>query len=112
MNIESNSIARRIQGGTVTGSGNLCLGCRFCLRRVSGTTGRQEIRCDALQGSPIVRVPVAQCSRYLDQGSLTLYEMKEVAWVIEARGKKIGFLSPEEMERRRQNGPPQSPVGF
>ena len=113
MNIENNPIALRVQNGTVSSRGNLCLSCRCCQRRVSAINGREEIRCDALQNSPVVRGPVAQCNRYLQQGSLTLYEMRDIAWVIEARGKQIGFLSPEELERRRAQAPPtDTKIGF
>jgi hypothetical protein len=45
---------------------------------------------------------------------MTLGEMSDAAWIIETRGKQIGFLTPEELQRRREgrNTPPASAVGF
>lgn len=108
----ANPIARRIQGGTVESHIDLCQSCRFCLRRTSAITGRTETRCEALASSPLVKTQIAQCNRYIEQGKLTLHEMVEVAWTVEARGKHIGFLSPEELERKRQRQPSSNPVGF
>ena len=116
MNPYSNPVVIKIQGGgTVQGSVDLCASCRFCLRRRSAITGRQETRCDALPQCPVIRTQIAECNRYVEQGKLTLHEMVEVAWIVESRGKHIGFLSPEELERRRNRGnqgSTGSPVGF
>ncbi len=62
----------------------------------------------------MIRTQIAECNRFVEQGKLTLYEMTEIAWVIETRGKHIGFLSPEELERRRNGQQPQltTAVGF
>jgi len=62
----------------------------------------------------LVRTQIAECNRYIEIGTLSLYEMSEIAWIVEARGKQIGFLSPEELARRQQN-PAQVPgpsIGF
>lgn len=45
--------------------------------------------------------PVKKCNRYKQQNQMDLYEMKNIAHVIEqGKGGKIGFLSPEEARKR------------
>ena len=108
-----NELISRIQDGTTFGGSDLCATCRFAMRRKGASTGFSETRCAALGNTPIVPVKIASCSTYLEKGRLTLQEMENVAWVIEQRGKHIGFLSPEELERRRINQlPANSPIGF
>ena len=112
MNPFNNPVVIKIQnGGTVQSSVDLCTSCRFCLRRRSAITGRSESRCDAMPNQPMIRTQIAECNRYVEQGKLTLHEMVEIAWVVESRGKHIGFMSPEELERRRNRSSDQ-PVGF
>lgn len=113
-NLYANPIAQRVQDGTVFGGADLCASCRFALRRKGALTGFEETRCGAV-GNPAPLVPerLAQCSAYLEKGRMSLGEMADAAWVIEVRGKSIGFLSPEELARRRErSGPPSAPIGF
>lgn len=107
-----NPIAQRVQDGTSFGGADLCASCRFALRRKGSQTGFEETRCAAVQHSPLVPVKMAQCSAYLEKGRMSLGEMIEVAWVVEQRGKAIGFLSPEELNKRRNQVPSAPPVGF
>jgi len=112
--VPNNSLIGKIQNATVQGSVDLCATCRSGIRRRSALTGATETRCDAFQGSPLVRTQIAECNRYIEIGTLSLCEMSAIAWIVEARGKQIGFLSPEELARRQQN-PAQVPgpsIGF
>ena len=115
MNIFASAIAQRVQDGTTFGGADMCATCRYAFKRKGAQTGFDQTRCNAVQNSPIVPVKMASCSAYLEKGRMSLGEMNEVAWIVEARGKSIGFLSPEELDRRRQNGNPKTqgpPVGF
>lgn len=114
-NLYANPIAQRVQDGTVFGGADLCASCRFALRRKGSLSGFEETRCGAGNGpATLVKVKLAQCTAYLEKGRMSLGEMSDAAWIIEMRpNKQIGFLSPEEMERRRRGMPPQSPpIGF
>lgn len=113
-NLYANPIAQRVQDGTVFGGADLCASCRFALRRRGSLSGFEETRCGAGNGpATLVKVKLAQCTAYLEKGRMSLGEMADAAWVIEVRGKQIGFLSPEELERRRRNSvPPGPPIGF
>lgn len=114
--IHINPIAQRIQDGTVFGGADMCASCRWAMRRQSAQTGRTETRCGAIGHAPLVVTKIASCTAYLAKGSLSLQEMSEIAWAIEVKGKHIGFLSPEELARRRGQfdpvGQPPNRVGF
>ena len=113
MNLNANPLVQRIQDGTTFGGADMCASCRYAMRRKGAQTGFSETRCGALNHTPIVPVKMASCTSYLEKGRMTLGEMSDVAWIIEERGKKIGFLSPEDLERRRQSSSqPGLPVGF
>lgn len=111
-NLYSNPLVQRIQGGTVDSSRDLCRSCRYCLQRQSAVTGDTELRCAQLPNFPVIKTRIAACTFYTEKGKLNLNEMVDIAWVVEERGKKIGFLSPEELERRRRDQPPCTPHGF
>lgn len=116
MDIFNNPIAARVRGGTLPGDTDLCATCRGALIRKGSATGFVEVRCGFIQNSPRVPEKLAVCSGYLEKGRMSLHEMNYVAWIIEANKGRIGFLSPEELARRRERGdmaaPPQRPVGF
>lgn len=115
MNIGLNAVVQRVQDGTTFGGSDMCASCRYAMRRKGALTGFSETRCGAINSTPIVPVKLASCSSYLEKGKMTLGEMMDSAWIIETRGKHIGFLSPEELERRRNFGTrdqPATTVGF
>lgn len=110
-----NAIVRRVQDGTTFGGSDMCASCRYALRRRGSITGFIETRCGFINNHPIVPARIASCTGYLEKGRMTLGEMIDSAWVIETKGKHIGFLSPEDLERRRNGVPfqkPQNPIGF
>jgi hypothetical protein len=109
-NLYLNPVAQRVQDGTTFGGADMCASCRFAMKRIGSLTGFEETRCGAMNHTPIVPVKLSRCTAYCKKGQMTLGEMQDTAWVIEVRGKQIGFLSPEDLERRRQNQPCQTPA--
>ncbi len=81
---------------------DLCRSCSF-VTLIEGPAGTQQIkRCGPLQGQ--VTFPVVACNQWQDRNATGLWDMQQIAWVIEMRGSRpIGFLSPAE---RRKNGDP------
>ena len=80
----------------------LCGSCRWSTvaRR---SRGPAFIRCN--QFERMIQSPMVDCSRYLQAGSQTQFEMEDSAWVLEVRkGKVIGFTSPEERRKRGEGG--------
>jgi hypothetical protein len=117
MRFADNPVITRVQDGTTYSSADMCASCRFALIRKGSINGFTETRCAAMQQTPIVPTKIASCSAYLEKGKMTLGEMIDVAWIVDSRGgKHIGFLSPEELDRRRNNcGSPDvtgRPFGF
>ena len=107
-----NPLVQRIQGGTLQGDLDLCASCRFAIKRAGSMSGFSETRCSKLERAPRVPEKLATCTMYLEKGKLNLGEMNAIAWVIEAKGKHIGFITPEELARRRGNALSPSTAGF
>jgi len=113
-NVNANPLALRVQGGTIPGDRDLCATCRWAVRRQSSVSGWTETRCNAVSSSPRVPERLAECNSYLDRNRLTLGEMVQIAWIVETKGKSIGFLTPEEVAKRRGFSDVSAPptVGF
>lgn len=81
---------------------DLCRTCRYATL-VEGAAATQRLkRCSQLDAR--VPFPVANCNEWQDRRSSNLWEMQQIAWVVEVKGNRpIGFLNPEQ---RRKNGDP------
>jgi len=81
---------------------DLCRSCCFATI-AKGSGGTQEVkRCSQLDQR--VLFPVNDCSSWQEKGVTALWEMQQIAWVVELKGDcRIGFLSPTD---RRKNGDP------
>lgn len=114
-NIFLNPLVAKVQNGTLRSDVNLCLSCRLAVHTQSALSNSETMLCTAVYGAPrSMREPVARCSAYLDKSKPTLNDMHEVAWLVmtDKGGRKIGFLSPEELRERREGGPPTGPHGY
>ena len=110
-NVASNPLVLRVQEGTQRGDVNLCSTCRLALHIKAAQSGAETLICLA-SPPPHLRItqPVGRCTGYLDRTQPTLWDMQQIAWQLmtDKGGRKIGFLSPEEFENRR-NSPPSAP---
>lgn len=107
-NIFQNAVVLKVQDGTQRGDTNLCLSCRNAHHVQSSRSGAESLICLATP-PPGLRIiePVGRCTAYLDRSKPTLWDMQQIAWQLmtDKGGRKIGFLSPEEMQQRQQGGP-------
>ena len=90
----------RIKYGTPLHGRSLCETCsRAHIARGFGE-GEVLVICQATSPEHRVQYRVRACSNYLDLQRETLYEMKQIAWVLTPReGKrKAGFVSVREQE--------------
>lgn len=113
-NIFQNPIVDKIHNGTLRSDVNLCLSCRLAVHTKSAVSGRETMTCQAVYSAPRTMTgPVGFCTAYLDRTKPTLQDMNEVAWLVmtDKGGRKIGFLSPEEL-RERSSGAPTPGHGF
>jgi len=46
--------------------------------------------------------PIIECSRFYQKGSLSLQEMKRIAWIIDVGQNKIGFATVENIVEIKQ----------
>lgn len=107
-----NPVVMKVHGGTLPSTTNLCLTCSHAHHIQSGRSGHEVIRCMASHPALTLREPVARCTQYYDKTKPSLQAMQEVAWIVmtDKGGRKLGFLSPEEI-RGRDNSP-HPPIGF
>lgn len=90
----------KVKGGTAK-SGNLCEGCDS-YSRVDFQDGESAHLCNAGNIGGIYRplrltAPVADCTEFQPKGHVSLWDLKEKAWIIEVtKGRKIGFHTPKE----------------
>ncbi len=77
---------------------DLCRSCSFATI-VEGSAGTQQIKQCAHLGR--VPFPVASCSQWQDRSATSLWDMQQIAWVVEAKGSRhVGFLSPEQRRKK------------
>ena len=52
-----------------------------------------------------LKTRVVECNRYVDRSAPSLWEMKQIAWVLNTESKReaIGFVRAKEWERKHQD---------
>jgi len=98
----------KIVGGTKPDK-RLCDSCRNSMI-MTDSTGREHIKCIQLsknlnmEMSGYENVPgrIVECSEYKDKNVQTLYELNQIAWVLEHDEKKkpMGFKPPMSEDER------------
>jgi hypothetical protein len=70
---------------------------------IKGTRLSETVYCHRLTEGVGHLQPVMECNAYEDSRKASLYEMHQIAWKVctDKRGKRIGLLSPDEMNRRK-----------
>ncbi len=104
----------RVVGGTRSStSKSLCDDCALATR-ITGMTEQQKIvKCAEI--GQVIRFNVEDCSSYQQFGAPSLFDMKQMAVIIDIKGNQVGFYSaakwrdkqkevklPEEYENESQ----------
>jgi len=78
-------------------SANLCETCKYS-SIVKGCRYKDQIIYCNEMGKDIL-FPVNECSSYATKNAQSLYEMKQVAWILttKGKGKEIGFVKRREL---------------
>jgi len=85
-----------IKSGTRSDSQTLCPSCSHSTV-VRGAAESQEIvRCGHYTIDRAVPFPVVECTGYTDKNEVSLYEMQQIAWVIDTSRRRAGFVAPEK----------------
>jgi hypothetical protein len=89
-----------VKNGTPLHGPPLCETCVYAHIARGFRESEELVQCAAHE--PVHRVPfrVRECSGYLDKTRESLYEMKQIAWLLAPRGPKraAGFLARPEPE--------------
>jgi hypothetical protein len=81
----------KVFGGTAKDGISLCKSCRHA-QNIRGMQHQEETYCNAGQPARRIAFPVFSCSIYDDKRISSLYDMREIAWVIHSRSRgPMGF---------------------
>lgn len=75
-----------MRNGTAVGQESLCRNCRHAHIQSGYADSEEEVRCGFFHQRPrLVLFAVSLCSDFLDKLSPTLYEMQQIAFVIDVK---------------------------
>ena len=103
--VSNSHIVFKIHQGTQREDENLCRTCANAHTYTEAWTGNEVIRCLRLPDrSAVLRGPVSKCNIYYDRTKPSLNAMEGIAWEVrtDKKGTTIGFISPEELNKRRR----------
>jgi hypothetical protein len=97
-----------VRNGTPAGNRSLCYSCRHAHIQQGYADSEEQVRCCFYDPTRVVQFAVRTCTDYTSRNEQTLYEMKKVAYILDAkeisRRHTAGFggaplsLKPEEHE--------------
>lgn len=62
----------------------------------------EQIYCTMIQRE--VRSRVVECNRYIDRSQPSLWDLRQIAWVLDVdKRQRIGFLPAREWEKQHEN---------
>ena len=81
----------------------LCDTCQSGLVRKGAAESDERIYCFIMERD--IKTRVVECNRYVDRAQPSLWEMKQIAWVLNADSKReaIGSVRAKEWERKPQD---------
>ena len=94
----------KVQKGTLsTHAPRLCDTCQSGVVRRGAADSDEQIYC--MVDHREVRTRVVECNRYVDRSLPSLWDMKQIAWVLrtDSKRQKIGFLRAKEWERQHED---------
>jgi hypothetical protein len=95
----------KVMGGTRSDAEpRLCDTCRSGLVTRGAAESDEQVFCMMIKGQPVGR-PVVECNRYVNRTLPSLWDMRQIAWVLETDSKRqrIGFIRAKEWERRNED---------
>ena len=94
----------KIHGGTRSDlSRRLCDTCHSGVVRKGASDNQIHIHC--LLTEQRIERTVIECNRYVDRSQPSIWDMRQIAWVLEvdARRQRIGFVRAGEWERKHDD---------
>lgn len=103
---------QKVNRGTVdTTQPSLCLSCRAALQVRGVRPSDERVFCMKVvsNNGPMAMGYVSQCSAYDDSRVPSRWDMEQIAWILTTSpGRKVGFLSPEQVRDMNRPVPPPS----
>ena len=96
-------IHNQVKGGTPNyRSQPLCVTCRSATTMQGYSKSEYIVHCARFDKN--VPFPIYQCSGYDDKRQASVYDMKEIAWVLVTKkmGRDIGFVSAKDYRKRKE----------
>jgi hypothetical protein len=77
----------------------LCDTCQSGLVRRGAADSDEQIFCTIVEDE--VRTRVVECNRYVDRSQPSLWDLRQIAWVLrtDTKRQKLGFLPAREWEK-------------
>jgi hypothetical protein len=91
----------KVMGGTRSSlATRLCDSCERGIVRRGASDSDEEVHCIITRKQVVTRV--VECSRYVDASKPSLWDMRQIAWVLQtdSRRQKIGFMKAREWEQK------------
>jgi hypothetical protein len=81
----------------------LCDTCQSGLVRKGGAESDERIYCIIMERD--IETRVVECNRYVDRSQPSLWEMRQIAWVLSTDSKReaIGFVRAKDWERKHED---------
>ena len=81
----------------------LCDTCRSGVVRRGAADSDEQIYCTIVERE--VRTRVVECNRYVDRTQPSLWDLRQIAWVLRTDNKRraIGFVPAKEWERLNED---------
>ncbi len=78
--------------------------CGTCVHShiTKDVNGTESVTCDEGRDRVVTRHPIIECSDYHNKSETSLFEYKQIAWIItvDAKANKIGFEKPKTEDYR------------
>jgi len=92
-----------LQGTRSSHAPRLCDTCHSGVVRRGAAESDEQIYCTVTERE--VRTRVVECSRYTDRTRPSLWDLRQIAWVlnVDSKRQRIGFVKAQEWEREHEN---------
>jgi hypothetical protein len=94
----------KVHGGTRSSSApRLCDTCQSGIVRKGASESDERVHCLIMRQRIDQRV--IECSRYVATNQTSIWDMRQIAWILDSDSKRqrIGFIRAKEWERKHEN---------
>lgn len=81
----------------------LCDSCEYGVVRKGASESDEHVFCNHIRRG--VKIRVVECNQYQDRALPSLWDMRQIAWVLQTDSKrqKVGFMRAKEWERKYED---------